>query len=131
MRASLRALTILPQLINEDLAEKNCSGKSEVFDQLNMVQRHARRVDQMFLDLFTYSQVGPMTERPSVVNLQRAFNDCLSSLKIPMGFNLDPAFDVDKLFVPYNDFVTLFALLVSNAAKTLRSRLWLHSRFCG
>ncbi len=117
VRASLRALTILPQMINEDLAEKNYPGKSEVFDQLNMVQRHARRVDQMFLDLRTYSRVGLMTERSSIVNLEYAFNDCLSSLKIPAGFHLDPVFDVDELFVPYNDFVTLLAALVSNAVK--------------
>ena len=66
VRASLRALTIVPQWISEDLEAENIEVPERVSEHIQILSNQARRVDQMMRDLVTFSRVGRMQKQEMV-----------------------------------------------------------------
>lgn len=93
LRASVRALRDLPTWIESDLAEAQIELPSDASEYLQMMQKHALRLDRMLLDLLTYSRVGRRQE-VRVVDLSETLDEALNQLSIPENCRINCAFNV-------------------------------------
>ena len=60
LRNSARALTEVPQWLREDLQDLGLAVDEDFRENLDLLERHAKRLDRMLLDLLVYSRVGRM-----------------------------------------------------------------------
>lgn len=75
VRNSARALTEVPQWIREDLDDQGVALLSDTRENFDLLERHAKRLDQMLLDLLVYSRVGRLQETVDV-----SFSDVLGEV---------------------------------------------------
>ncbi|NNK15995.1 MAG: hypothetical protein HKP51_03715, partial [Sulfitobacter sp.] len=62
VRSSVRALIELPQWIAEDLEDAGFPVAGTVAASIDMMNRHAGRLDRMLVDLLTFSRIGRMQD---------------------------------------------------------------------
>lgn len=116
VRSSVRALLELPQWIAEDLAEAGIPIEGSVATSIDMMNRHAGRLDRMLVDLLTFSRIGRMQEvRP--LSLPDALDQVLEEIRMPASFQLTRALEVSTLTMGERDILTLLDALIRNAVK--------------
>ncbi len=116
LRASIRALTVVPQWIEEDLRAETGGIPNSVAEHVKVLSEQALRLDNMMKDLLTYSRVGRMQSRGRI-ELHEALGQVTKDLDLPEGFAVSSDFQVAHLHGAERDIVTLISALVSNAAK--------------
>ncbi len=116
VRASVRALAEIPQWISEDLEAEGQAIPEAVSEYLGLMKTHARRVDQMLLDLLTYSRVGRKQDIKEVT-LSEAWQKAVRLCHVPDGFELDVAFEHETLWMGTRDCEVMLVALLSNAIK--------------
>lgn len=117
LRASLRAILMLPDWIREDLEKSTCKVPPSVLQDLDLLQAQTRRADQMLIDLRTYSRVGRRSDSPSLIDLAEIVEEVRRDRRLPDSFTLKTALDGACLRAPRNDIKTLIGALVENAHK--------------
>lgn len=116
VRGSVRALLELPQWIAEDLEEAGYPMEGSVATSIEMMNRHAGRLDRMLVDLLTFSRIGRMQEVKEN-NLEAALDTVLEEIKVPTGFELIRNLDCRQVTMGERDLLTLLDALVQNAFK--------------
>lgn len=132
LRASLRALKTVPAWIREDMAQHGVAVPDTAEEGLEMMEIHAERMDQMLLDLRTYSRVGRKHDAPSQVTLKDALAAAAGRVVTsPDKLSLKVSFKVEAVTAPRNEVELIFETLVDNAIKhggAGRRTVWVTSR---
>jgi signal transduction histidine kinase len=115
LRAPLRALTILPDWIEEDFAEGGGTMPDIVVDHLDMIRDQTKALDKMILDLRDYSRVGRLADPPREVNFQAIISEIVQELEAADQLSLNLQLDVAAMRAPANDLKSLLKCLISNA----------------
>lgn len=116
VRAAIRALTVLPEWIEEDLIAELGKMPDSVSDHINILKSQSQRVDQMMKDLLVYSQSGRGADF-GPVSLGQALDTALQKRPLPAGFSLTRKLDVDKLEFSRPDLALMLDALLVNAIK--------------
>lgn len=116
VRGSVRALLELPQWIAEDLEEAGYPVEGSLATSIEMMNRHAGRLDRMLVDLLTFSRVGRMQDVCDN-DLGAALDQVLEETQLPNGFDLVRQFDCATVRMGDRDILTLFDALIQNAVK--------------
>lgn len=116
VRGSVRALAELPTWIREDLTEGEIKVDTAVLENLDLMENHARRLDQMLLDLLVYSRVG-RKQVMRAVHLDIVLSNVFLALNIPAKFIVTSDLGIKTLNMGEDDIETMLTALVSNAVK--------------
>jgi signal transduction histidine kinase len=116
VRNSVRALFELPQWIKEDLIAEGYLIDGSLAENFDLMEIHTRRLDQMLLDLLTYSRVG-CKQTVQSVSLVDAIQHVCAQLSIPKGFQITSNLKCKSIHMGDRDILTLLSALVSNAIK--------------
>lgn len=116
VRASMRALTVVPGWIEEDLIAESGGIPGAVKDHIELLTVQAKRLDQMMLDLLAFSRVGRMQDT-DWVDLNDALNAMLETDPLPSGFRLIRQLEEPRIFGGTCDLLTLMDVLIRNAYK--------------
>lgn len=116
VRSSVRALIELPQWIAEDLEEAGFPVAGSVAASIEMMNRHAGRLDRMLVDLLTFSRIGRMQEVREN-DLVAALDHVLDAVQVPSGFEVLRNLECKSVTMGERDLLTLLDALVQNAIK--------------
>lgn len=116
VRGSVRALLELPQWIAEDLQEAGIPVDGSVATSIEMMNRHAGRLDRMLVDLLTYSRIGRMQE-VRANDLPTALAQVLEEIPVPAEFDVRTALECASITMGERDLLTLLDALIRNAIK--------------
>jgi len=110
-----RAMRVIPEWIEEDMAEAHVEMPRAVSDHISMLQRYARGLDLMLDGLTDLSRVGRLADRASPIPLFSAFEAAWQRVQGRDGFALDLDDVEGTTFGPENDLGRLFFALLNNA----------------
>lgn len=116
LRASMRALTIVPQWVEEDLREEFGEVPESIRTHVKVLTNQAHRLDQMMQDLLLFSRVG-RSEPEEIVELKQVLGDALIELEPADTMKITQDFAVPELKIYVNDIEILMKSLLSNALK--------------
>ncbi len=116
VRASARALIELPQWIAEDLEAAGFPLEGPVATSIDILNRHAGRLDRMLVDLLTFSRIGRMQEIAQN-DLDAVLDEVLDEMKLPAGFTILRQFECAGVVMGERDVLTMFSALLSNAIR--------------
>lgn len=116
LRASVRALKELPGWLREDLLEVEADIGAEPKRTLDLIQSHARRLDEMLNGLLAYSRVGRLQE---VVKLQpqQVFEQVIKELAPEPGVRFFTQFNPVTVRGGSSDIAKIFQVLLTNAIR--------------
>ncbi len=114
LRAPIRALTILPDWIEEDLAESGLQIPASITEHLETIREQTGALDRMILDLRDYSRIGRLADPVRDVAFRSVIEDVLRDLQSDRELSLQMRLDVETIRAPANDLKTLFRTLITN-----------------
>lgn len=120
LRASVRALSELPNWLKEDLDDQEINLEGESLATLALIQSHARRLDEMLNGLLAYSRVGRLQELVTL-SPQDLFTAVLSELDPGERVEFFTQFNPVKIRMGSSDAAKVFQVLLSNAIRHVHS----------
>lgn len=114
LRGSARALSELPVWIREDLGELEIPLPGAVSESLDMLERHAKRMDQMLVDLLAYSRAGQGASVEPVA-FASLLEDMRAGLELSSSVTLHVGDVEGVVHVSKKDAQTLLHVLIDNA----------------
>ncbi|WP_135506946.1 sensor histidine kinase [Roseovarius aestuariivivens] len=115
LRAHVRALRVLPDWIDEDLAAAGVTLPAGVGEHIAMLRDYANMLDRMLNALTDLSRVGRLADAPGPVPLWPLLREIWSALPHAAGFTLDLKGDPPVVLGPRNDLARAFEALLRNA----------------
>jgi PAS domain S-box-containing protein len=116
LRAPLRALSILPKWIKQDL-EKIGSVPPSIAEHLADMRTQVDRMDQLLTDLLEYSRIGRAQGVISPLDPGSVVENVRALLQIPPGFILTIETDLPVVETIPTEFELVMRNLISNAVK--------------
>lgn len=116
VRASVRAMSELPEWIHEDLLEAGVTLPDTVVEYFSLMRTHSTRLDRMLLDLLDFSRVGRL-QAVREVEIGPALETAIADLGGLAGFEITRALDLSSLRLGERDLSMLLSCLLSNVAK--------------
>lgn len=116
LRNSVRALKELPVWIEDDLRDQDVSIKGDLRENLDLMNIHSIRLDQMLADLLIYSRVGKNQSVQSL-DLEKTIAASFGDMDNAEGFDVTCALDCEHIQIGGIDGVTLIHSILSNAVK--------------
>jgi len=116
LRASMRALVLVPGWIEEDLQEQFGSVPTSIQEHVTLLTEQARRLDAMMKDLLVYSRIGRM-QSVGPIDLDTVLDAVLAELELPQAFELTRDLAVQQMVGWPNDVEVLLYQLISNVVK--------------
>lgn len=116
VRSSVRALLEIPQWIEEDLIAEGQPISETLAENLSILNTHTHRLDQMLVDLLTYSRIGRMQD-VTRVDVDQCLEQALDKVQFPDGFTVRARTSGESLTIGERDVVTLLEVLLSNTVK--------------
>ena len=116
VRASVRALSELPQWIEDDLRSAGVELNGSVVQSIAMMNCHTARLDQMLTDLFAHSRVGRM-QNVVLVDVASALGEVLPRLDIPDTMTVSCQINCPSVMIGPQDMQLLLEALIGNAVK--------------
>lgn len=116
VRACVRALTVLPEWIEEDLASASQPIDPAVAENITMMKTQAGRLDRMLLDLLSYSRVGRKQDIV-IIDTDNLLDEVVSDLCPPDRFRITRDIQIDRFEFGEKDAFLIFEALISNAVK--------------
>ena len=114
LRTSVRALQELPSWLAEDLEDVGVQLQGETKATLDLIQSHARRLDEMLNGLLSYSRVGRLQEIVTI-QPQDVFAAVLAELNPGRNATFFTQFNAVSISMGASDVARLFHVLLSNA----------------
>lgn len=114
--ASVRALTVIPEWIVEDLEASGMEAGDAFEEHVEMLTRHAKRLDLMMQDLLRYSRVGRL-QKIEVLDISSVVTDVVNRLGAGTDWSITHHVDTCLVKIGRNDIVSLIEELVGNAIK--------------
>ena len=115
LRAPLRALTLLPDWIEEDFCAGGKSMPDQIGEHLDTIREQTRNLDQMLLDLRDFSRIGRKADVPSAIDLERLIGEIIVELGPDSRCDLDLQLSVGALHAPDNELRLLMKCLLKNS----------------
>ena len=116
LRASVRALRVLPDWIAEDLGAARMTPPEAVREHLAMMRSQGHRLDAILLGLQDFMNAG--APQPSVLcDLDDVAAEAASGLRRSAAFRIESDFAVPDVLVPRADILRLFSILMDNAMR--------------
>lgn len=116
LRNAARALTEVPQWLREDLTKQGVPLGTDVAENLELLERHARRLDRMLLDLLVYSRVGRL-QSVTEVPLRDLIGDVQADCTPPAHVRLRIDGDLPHLSMGPRDAFVLVSSILDNVIK--------------
>lgn len=116
LRAPIRALTLIPNWIEEDLQKEYSKVPASISEHMRTMANQSRRLDRMLVDLLSYSSVEREHSDGSV-NLTDVLDEILLEQGLPDGAKLEQDLAVPILSGGPNNVKALISILVSNGIK--------------
>ena len=116
LRASMRALVLVPSWIEEDLREELGGVPASIQEHVKLLTDQAQRLDAMMKDLLLYSRIGRM-QTEGVMDLKAALAQVLDEFELPPDFKLEQNLAITELYGWPEDIKMLFRQLISNVLK--------------
>jgi len=113
LRNSARALSEVPVWLREDFSANGVELTVDMREDFDLLERHARRLDRMLLDLLVYSRVGRLQE-VTRVDLSLVLERVLAENPVPEGFTVSCPATLPVLTIGYKDIFVLFKCLIEN-----------------
>jgi len=115
-RASIRALVELPQWIEDDLKNQGVVMDSGVARSIEMMHQHTARLDQMLVDLLTYSRIGRM-QTIANIEVPKALDEVLMRLQFPDTRQVRRQINCPLVQMGARDAELMLHALIENAMK--------------
>ncbi|OWU84405.1 hypothetical protein ATO6_11890 [Oceanicola sp. 22II-s10i] len=115
IRASLRALRVIPDWIEEDLAAQ--SPPEVIMDHLSLLRGQVQRADRMMRDLTEYSRVGRVGGPACTIDTKDALCRAWTDVGPPPGFTLQADGPLPAITAPPDDVHRMFRALLDNAVR--------------
>jgi signal transduction histidine kinase len=116
LRAPLRGIATLSEFIAEDIAGTE-GIRDEVHENLALLRRRVRRLDELLMSLLDYSRVGRRSLRNEDVDVRELLEDAIDLLAIPDGFEVVLPEKLPVLETPKAPLRRVFVHLIGNAIK--------------
>ena len=116
IRNASRALTEIPHWICEDLSADGQSISAETAENLDLLVRHSKRLDQMLKDLLAYSEVGRGSS-PEPIKLETLVEDALAATDLPPGFKIELEGLSGEVLLPSEEAPRLARIAIQNAVQ--------------
>ena len=117
LRAPLRALSILPDWIQEDLAEANCELPDEVLGHLDDMRQQSRRLDRLLSDLLDYCRVGWNDRESEETSIPDLIDEAVKVLQLSSNFEVVVEGEWPRINVIEVEILIILRNLISNAIK--------------
>ncbi|MEM6695292.1 MAG: sensor histidine kinase [Pseudomonadota bacterium] len=115
LRASARALKELPAWIREDLKESAIELPEDINGHVDLLVRHADRLDRMLLDLLKYSRVG-RKEPATIIDVASLLPNALLKMQIAPPKDVQIEGNIEgRLNIAPCEAADLIHILVDNA----------------
>lgn len=116
LRASMRALTLVPSWIEEDLKEEFNDVPASIKEHVRVLTEQAQRLDGMMKDLLVYSRIGK-EQTVEAVHLPTLLDSLLDELDPNGSLKLTRDLKVTELFGPAAEIKALLEQLILNLIK--------------
>lgn len=116
LRAPLRALSILPKWIKQDL-EKIGSVPPSIAEHLADMRTQVDRMDRLLADLLEYSRIGRAQGAISAIDPGSVVENIRALLQMPSNFTLTIEADLPVVETIPTEFELVMRNLISNAVK--------------
>ncbi len=113
LRNSARALTEVPQWLRDDLAEQGVSLNEDAQENFELLERHAKRLDRMLLDLLVYSRIGRLQEIREF-DLNDLVARVIEEKDLPENISVQVDAPLPMMTLGYNDAFMLVKCIVDN-----------------
>lgn len=115
LRNSARAITEVPQWLRDDLADQGVTLNADAAENFELLERHARRLDRMLLDLLVYSRVGRLQE-VSEFDLNDLVRNVMAESTVGDRVSVVMPNALPRIRVGYKDAFVLVKCLIDNVA---------------
>lgn len=116
LRSSARALIEIPQWLREDLDKRDVPLDDDLTENFDLLERHAKRLDRMLLDLLVYSRIGRLQQVTQIAT-EDIINDVIAERALPEHVTLRTDGSLPHVLMGYRDAFVLVKTLVDNVAK--------------
>lgn len=116
LRAPLRALSILPKWIEQDLEERESIPPS-IQEHLADMRKQVDRMDRLLTDILEYSRIGTAQGAVSKIDPKYVIEGVRALLQIPSNFAVLIDTDLPSIDVNPTEFALVMRNLISNAVK--------------
>ncbi|MEM6891944.1 MAG: HAMP domain-containing sensor histidine kinase [Pseudomonadota bacterium] len=114
MKASLRALTELPNWVEDDLQEANIQVPRQVQEHLHLMRRSASGLSTLLDGLLELSSVGRHPDAPRRSTVEQAARRAWSGLSKDDGFTLETHDALETIYLPERAVQTIFKSILEN-----------------
>ena len=114
LRAPIRALTLLPDWIEEDFNETGTSMPTVIGTHLDTIREQTQLLDRMIVDLREFSRIGRMSDPHRRIGLEDTIGSVAASLPNMPQYSLGMQLEVPSVIGPSNDIQMLFRCLLTN-----------------
>ena len=116
LRSSARALTEIPLWLREDLEKEGVQVSEDVAESFDLLERHARRLDRMLLDLLVYSRIGRL-QNVMEFPMRGLIDDVVEECPLPEHVSVRIDGDLPTLSIGSRDAFVLVKCVIDNVAK--------------
>ena len=113
LRSSARALTEVPKWLRDDLSEQGVTLNADAKENFELLERHAKRLDRMLLDLLVFSRVGRMQE-VSEFDLGDLVDRVIADSAAPQRLQIDVLGELPRFTMGYKDAYVLVKCILDN-----------------
>lgn len=113
LRNSARALTEVPQWLRDDLEDQDVKLSADAKENFELLERHAKRLDRMLLDLLVYSRIGRLQE-VSEFDLNDLVDRVIAECNLPSHLTIDLQRPLPSIRLGYKDAFVLFKCILDN-----------------
>lgn len=115
LRSVLRSMITLPGWIKEEIEEAGQTLPGDTAQYLNIIERGARRADDLLLSLRDYSRVGRKSASPELLDLEVLLGKAVQMAGVPETVNLDIRIGKCSIEAPQREVEHLLAHIIRNA----------------
>lgn len=114
LRASIRAVTELPDWLEEELVDRNVPLSETTHDYLRLLRQHGRRLDAMVCAFTKYAQITEITHSESRCPSE-VLSDRIKEIGFADNWSIDLQVNVSDLPIAREDAVLLLSEILKNA----------------
>lgn len=115
LRSALRSMTTLPAWIKEDIEKDGQTVGEETARFLDMIERNARRADDMLLSIRDYSRIGRKSKPAELLDLEVVLQKAIKLAAIPGDVETSLKLDKCSIEAPQVEIEGLFRHVIENA----------------
>ena len=117
LRAPLRALSMLPTWIEEDLVDAGVKIPATVAAHIHDMQMQTGRLDRLLADLLDYSLIGCSGMPEEVLDMLEIIDEAIAQLASPSGFTFRFEGDFGEVTTIRTELALVLRNLLGNAVK--------------